>query len=56
MGHMPDVAKVVRGTIAMLRFPRVVCDTTVPLAQCGPERMTMPLSTHPRMAHSPHHP
>jgi hypothetical protein len=37
MGHMPGLAKVVRGTIAMLRFPGVVHGTTVPLAPCGPE-------------------
>jgi hypothetical protein len=24
IGHMPGIAKVLRGTIAMLRFPRVV--------------------------------
>jgi hypothetical protein len=37
MGRMPDLAKVVHGTIAMLRFSRVVHGTTVPLTPCGPE-------------------
>jgi hypothetical protein len=37
MGHMLDLAKVVRGTIAMLRFSGVVCGTTTALAPCGPE-------------------
>jgi hypothetical protein len=37
MGCMPGLAKVVRGTIAMLRFPSVVRGTTAPLAPCGPE-------------------
>jgi hypothetical protein len=56
MGHMLDLAKVVRGTIAMLKFPGVVRGTTTPLAPCGPERMTMPLPTHPSKAHFPPHP
>jgi hypothetical protein len=34
MGHMPDFARVVYSTLAMLRFPRVVRDTTTPLAPC----------------------
>jgi hypothetical protein len=34
MGRMPGLAKVVCGTIAMLRFPRVVRRTTTPLAPC----------------------
>jgi hypothetical protein len=55
MGRMPDLAKVVRGTIAMLRFPKIVRGTTTPLTSCGPERMTMPLSTHPSKAHFPQH-
>jgi hypothetical protein len=37
MGHMPGLAKVVHGTIAMIRFPSVVRGTTAPLAPCGPE-------------------
>jgi hypothetical protein len=56
MGHMPDLTKVVRGTIAMLMFYRVVCGTMTPLAPCGPERMTMPLPTNPSKAHFPQHP
>jgi hypothetical protein len=56
MGRMLDLAKVVRGTIAMLKFPGVVRGTTTPLAPCGPERMTMPLPTHPSKAHFPPHP
>jgi hypothetical protein len=47
IGRMPGLAKVVRGIIAMLRFFGVVRSTTTPLAPCGPERMTMPLLTHP---------
>jgi hypothetical protein len=42
MGCMPSLAKIVCGTIAMLRFLRVVHSTTTPLALCGLERMTMP--------------
>jgi hypothetical protein len=56
IGHMPGLAKVVRGTVAMLRFSGLVHGTTTPLAPCGPERMTMPLRTHPSKAHSPQHP
>jgi hypothetical protein len=41
MDRMPGLAKVVHGTIAMLRFPGVVRDTTASPAPCGPERMTM---------------
>jgi hypothetical protein len=37
MGRMPDLTKVVRGIIAMLRFPEVVRGTTAPLAPCGHE-------------------
>jgi hypothetical protein len=44
MGHMPGLAKVVRGTIAMLRIPGVVRGTTVPLAPCEPRRVTTPIS------------
>jgi hypothetical protein len=53
MGRMPGIAKVVRATIAMLRFPGVVRGTTAPLAPCGPKRMTMPLPTHSSKAHFP---
>jgi hypothetical protein len=56
MDRMPGLAKVVCGTIAMLRFLRVVRGTMTPLAPCGPERMTMPLPTDPRKAHFPQHP
>jgi hypothetical protein len=44
MGHMPGLDKVVRGTIAMLRFPRVVRETTAPLAPCEPRRVTTLIS------------
>jgi hypothetical protein len=44
MGHMPGLAKVVRGTIAMLRFPSVVRDTTTPLAPREPRWVTTPIS------------
>jgi hypothetical protein len=53
MGRMPGLAKIVCGTIAMLRFPGVVHSTTTPLIACGPERMTMSLPTHPNKAHFP---
>jgi hypothetical protein len=56
MGRMPGLAKVVRDTIAMLRFYRVVRGTMAPLAPRGPERMTMPLFTHLSKAHFPQHP
>jgi hypothetical protein len=44
MGRMPGLAKVVRGTKAMLRFPGVVCSTTAPLALCEPRRVTTLIS------------
>jgi hypothetical protein len=44
MGRMPGLAKVVRGTIAMLRFPTVVHGTTAPLAPCEPRQVTTPIS------------
>jgi hypothetical protein len=44
MGHMPDLAKVVHGTIAMLRFLRVVHGTTAPPAPCEPRQVTTPIS------------
>jgi hypothetical protein len=44
VGHMPGLAKVVCGTIAMLRFPGVVHGTPAPLAPCEPRRVTMPIS------------
>jgi hypothetical protein len=44
MGRIPNLAKVVCGTIAMLRFPRVVRGTTALLAPCEPRRVTMPIS------------
>jgi hypothetical protein len=53
MGRMSGLAKLVHGTIAMLRFSGVVRCTTDPLALSGLERMTMPLSTHPNKAHFP---
>jgi hypothetical protein len=40
MGRMPDLSKVVHGTIAMLRFPGVVRGTVAPLAPCEPRRVT----------------
>jgi hypothetical protein len=43
MGRMPGLAKVVYGTIAMLRFLRVVHGTTSPLASCEPRRVTTPI-------------
>jgi hypothetical protein len=44
MGHMSCLAKVVRGTIAMLSFPSVVRGTTAPLASCEPRSVTTPIS------------
>jgi hypothetical protein len=44
MGRMPCSAKVVRRSIAILRFLRVVRGTTAPLAPCEPRRVTMPIS------------
>jgi hypothetical protein len=44
MGRMPSLARVVRGTIAMLRFRGVVRGTTAPLAPCEPRRVTTPIS------------
>jgi hypothetical protein len=44
MGRMPDLDKVVRGTIAMLRNPGVVRHTTAPLAPCEPRLVTTPIS------------
>jgi hypothetical protein len=44
MGRMPGLAKAVRDTIAMLRFPRVVRTTTTPLALCEPRQVTAPIS------------
>jgi hypothetical protein len=40
MGCMPGLAKVVCGTIAMLRFPEVVHGTTAPVAPCEPRWVT----------------
>jgi hypothetical protein len=36
IGRMPGLAKVVRGTIAMLRISEVVRGTTASLAPCEP--------------------
>jgi hypothetical protein len=44
MGHIPGLAKVVCGTIAMLRFPGVVHGATAPLAPCEPRRVTTSIS------------
>jgi hypothetical protein len=44
MGRMPGLAKVVHGTIAMLRIPRVVHGTTSPLAPCEPRWETTSIS------------
>jgi hypothetical protein len=56
VSRVPGLAKVVRGTIAMLRFFGVVRGTMTPLAPSGPERITMPLPTHSSKAHFSHHP
>jgi hypothetical protein len=44
MGRMLGLAKVVCGTIVMLRFLGVVRSTTGPLASCEPRRVTTPIS------------
>jgi hypothetical protein len=44
MGRILGLAKVVHGTIGMLRFPKVVRCTTTPLAPCEPRRVTTPIS------------
>jgi hypothetical protein len=44
MGRMLGLAKVVRGTIAMLRFLEVVRGTMAPLAPCEPRQVTTPIS------------
>jgi hypothetical protein len=44
IGHMPGLAKVVHGTVAMLMFSRVVRGTTAPLAPCELRRVTTPIS------------
>jgi hypothetical protein len=44
MGRMLGLAKVVCGTIEMLRFPEVVHGTTAPLAPCEPRWVTTPIS------------
>jgi hypothetical protein len=54
-GHMLGLAKIVRGTIVMLRFPGVARGPTTPLAPCEPKRMMMSLPTHPTKAHFPQH-
>jgi hypothetical protein len=56
MGHMPGFARVLRGTLTMLRFPRVVHGTTAPLALCRLEKITMSIPTHLSKAHFPQHP
>jgi hypothetical protein len=43
MGRMTGLAKVVCGTIAMLKFPVVVRNTMPPLATCEPRRVTTPI-------------
>jgi hypothetical protein len=53
MDCMLGLAKIVHGTIAIIRFPEVVRSTMTPLAPSGPERMIMPLPTHPSKAHFP---
>jgi hypothetical protein len=44
MDRILGLAKVVRGTIVMLRFLRVVRSTTAPLASCEPRGVTTPIS------------
>jgi hypothetical protein len=44
MSHIPGLAMVVRGTIAMLRFLEVVRGTMAPLAPCDPRRVIMLIS------------
>jgi hypothetical protein len=44
MGRMLGLAKVVCGTIAMVRFLGAIHGTTTPLAPCEPRRVTTPIS------------
>jgi hypothetical protein len=44
MDRMPSLAKLVHGTISMLRFPGVVRSTTDPLAPCEPRWVTTSIS------------
>jgi hypothetical protein len=44
VGRMSGLAKIVHGTIAMLRFLGVVCSTMAPLALCEPRRVTTPIT------------
>jgi hypothetical protein len=44
MGRMSSFTKVIRGTIAMLRFSGVVRGTMAPLAPCEPRRVTTSIS------------
>jgi hypothetical protein len=56
MGHMLTFARVVHGTVAMLKFPGVVHDTTTPLAPCRVGQITMTLPNHASKTHFPQHP
>jgi hypothetical protein len=56
MGHKPGFARVVHGTLAMLRFLGVVHGTTTALTLCRLGRITMPILTHLSKAHFPQHP
>jgi hypothetical protein len=53
MSHISCLAKVVQGTIAMLKFPGVVHGTTDSLAPCRLGRMIMSLLTHLCKVHVP---
>jgi hypothetical protein len=44
MSRMLGLTKIVRSTIALLRFSRVVRGTTTPLAPCEPRRVTTLIS------------
>jgi hypothetical protein len=44
MSRMSGLAKIVRGTIAILRILGIVRGTTTPLASCEPRRVTMSIS------------
>jgi hypothetical protein len=55
MGRMPELAKVVRGTIAMLMFLRVLRSTMAHVAPCEPRWVTTPFFTNREGRNLSHH-
>jgi hypothetical protein len=56
MGRMPGLAKVVRSTIALLRFPRVVMVPQPLLHHVSLGEYLRQFPTHPSKAHFPQYP